>query len=266
MARFDRVIPPGGEGIITLSLRTKGFSGDIHKRARVYTNDSKMPELTIAVKAHVWVPVEVMPPTIQIKGILGKRAKEGVVRLKSNMDDPLVLNLSRTSIPDKVDVALKAIETGRTYELTVSNKVEAETSYRGTIVLTTNYLESPEIVIRVFGSIRPSVEVTPKNLEFGRMSSDWLDKYKTKSEGHKIKRAIKVSLNHGEDLEIVNLELTRSLFHAESRVLEPGKTVQIELEPVLEKMKKGLNEDHLRIYTNQKGFEFLQVQVLFEVI
>ena len=39
MASFDKAIPPGGEGKITLSVDTRGYQGKIHKTARIFTND-----------------------------------------------------------------------------------------------------------------------------------------------------------------------------------------------------------------------------------
>jgi hypothetical protein len=42
-ARFDRDIPPGGEGTITITLDTKGCRGVNKKSALVYSNDPRNP-------------------------------------------------------------------------------------------------------------------------------------------------------------------------------------------------------------------------------
>ncbi len=47
---FDRVIPPGGEGRISLRLNPKGCHGDTKKSALVLTNDPKNSYFTLAVQ------------------------------------------------------------------------------------------------------------------------------------------------------------------------------------------------------------------------
>ncbi len=41
MPRFDRAIPPGGEGKITLQVKTAGYQGKISRGAKVYSNDPR---------------------------------------------------------------------------------------------------------------------------------------------------------------------------------------------------------------------------------
>ena len=75
-----------------------------------------------------------------------------------------------------------------------------------------------------------------------------------------------VVLNKGNDLKVSKVELEKSLFKAELKPIQQGRMVQILVEPILEKLQKGLNEDRLKIYTNQKGYEVLEVTVSFEIL
>jgi hypothetical protein len=81
-----------------------------------------------------------------------------------------------------------------------------------------------------------------------------------------MRRPVSVILNRGEGLKINKAELEKSLFRVSSvRPLQSGRVVQLQIEAVLGKLKKGLNVDHLRIYTNQTGRHVLEVPVQIQI-
>ena len=263
MARFDRTIPPGGEGKITLQVRTKGYQGKLHKKAQVLSNDPKQPQLIIGLQGEVWVPVNINPRYVRLMGTEDEEV-QSVLYIQGKKKEPLVAELALVSIPKRVDVKLLEIEKGRTYQLMVKNKVQGETRYRGELKLTTNYPEKPEIVIQVVCDIRGRLEVRPKVLNFGRMSQKRLSEIK----GNKgtMNRSVTVLLNKGNDLKIEKVELEKSLFKASAKQIKGGQRVQILVEPILEKLKKGANLDRLKIYTNQKDSKALEVPIRFDII
>jgi hypothetical protein len=263
VARFDRTIPPGGEGKITLQVRTKGFQGKMHKKARVLSNDPKHPQVTIGLKGKVWVPIHVNPRYVRLRGAEDDEI-EVVVLLRGEKKESLVAKIASISIPDKVDVKLQETQKGRTYDLKVKNKVKWGAKYRGTVKLTTNYPEKPEIVIQVMGDIRGLLEVRPTVLNFGRMSQERL--VQLKDNPRAMTRSVTVLLNKGDDLKVERVELEKSIFRFSAGKTQPGRMVQIMVEPVVEKLKKGANEDRLKIYTNQKGREVLEVPIRFDLL
>ncbi len=52
MARFDRAIPPGGEGKIVLTLNPKACRGSTKKSTVVTCNDPKQPYFILTMEAH----------------------------------------------------------------------------------------------------------------------------------------------------------------------------------------------------------------------
>ena len=262
MARFDRTIPPGGEGNITLEIRTKGFQGEMHKTARVTSNDPKQPQVTISMKGKVWAPVYVNPRYVRLRGTEEEEVK-GVVRLRGEKEEPFVANLASNSIPDKVEAQLRETEKGRTYELEVKNRIKAEARYSGNLKVTTNYPEKPEIVIQISGDIRGNLEVRPRAVNFGRITPEWLEQSKNHPRGRA--RAVTVILNKGDDLKIEKVELDKSLFKVSTNEIKPGQMIQILIEPVLEKLEKGANQDLLRICTNQKTGGTLEVPIRLDL-
>lgn len=263
MARFDRTVPAGGEGTITLEVNTKGYGGNFHKTARVFTNDPKAPEFTIGMRGKVWAPIQLDPRHAGLTGILGEKIQK-VLRLRAAKEKPLVVKLASVSIPEKVDVELKEVEEGRTWELRVDNKVNQQTRYAGQIKLTTNYSEKPEMVIRIIGNVRPLVEVMPKALNFGRLSEEQLAELN--KSGELIRRSVTVLLNKGNNLKVNKLEVEKSLFRVVSREMKPGRAVQLQVQALLGRLTKGANEDLLRIYTNQRYAEVLEVAIRFEIL
>ena len=66
MASFDRAIPPGGVGKITLSVAMEGQQGKIRKQARVYSNDPENKQMTLTLKAFVKGHKQVeTPPSLE---------------------------------------------------------------------------------------------------------------------------------------------------------------------------------------------------------
>jgi hypothetical protein len=264
VARFDRTIPPGGEGSITLEVNTKSKQGNIHQTARVFTNDPKRSQLTIGIAGHVWTPVLLNPKYARLRGVLGEKTKT-TIRLKSQKQDPLMLELVSVSIPEKVDVALKELEKGRVWELQVENKVHEQKNYSGHIKLKTNYPEKPDLNVRISGQIRPHIEARPKVINFGRISEDRVKQFKKK--GTHVRRPVTVQLHKGTDLKVKNVDLEGWFYKViEVKEIQPGKTYRIQIEALLEKLMKGKNTDKLKIYTNKKTAEVLEVPIYFEIL
>jgi hypothetical protein len=262
VARFDRTIPPGGEGKITLEIRTTGYDGNVNKSARVTTNDPKNAQVTVSMKGEVWTPIQLKPSYAQLKGTVGDEIQQVLV-IQAKKEEPLNVKLESISIPEQVSAELEETEKGRSYKLTVKNKVKGEATYGGQIKLTTNYPEKPEIVIRVSGNVRPIVEARPKVLSFGRLSLERAEQ--SKANNRFSKRTVTVALNKGDDLKVDKVELEKSLFTAEIKEVGKGRTVQVLVEPILEKLQKGPNTDSLKIHTNQKDAEVLEVPIRIDI-
>ena len=261
MARYDRTIPPGREGKISLQVQTKGYHGNFHKTAQVTTNDPKNPKLTIGVKGKVWSPIHISPRNVHLKGTLGEMT-EKIVQLRGEKKDALIVKLASVDIPDKVEVELKEMEKGRSYQLKVKNKVQKAAAYAGQVKLTTNYPEEPEIIIRILGGIRAPVEVRPRSLNWGPISEERLEQLK--KTGRSMKRPVVVLLNKGNGLKIDRVEVEESLFKVVTKEMRQDRVVELLVEPIFEKLKKGPNADGLKIYMNQGEYQ-VEVPIQFEV-
>ena len=77
---FDKVIKPGGEGKVTLTVDTKNFTGPISKTALLMTDDPSMPQMTLFLSANVKPFVEALPNGFfRITALSGEAASSDVV-------------------------------------------------------------------------------------------------------------------------------------------------------------------------------------------
>lgn len=166
MARYDRVIPPGGEGKIILEVNTKGFAGNITKAARVYTNDLKNKIIWIGIKAFVKVPI-VVSPRLVFFSCFAEDTVEKVVTIRAGHDMPLSLNPISFPLSDKVEYRIETVEKGRLFRVVFTNKSGISGWYNGLLKFKTNYPEKPVITIRVIGQIQTRNRV-PRSSSKGR--------------------------------------------------------------------------------------------------
>jgi hypothetical protein len=148
VASFDRSIPPGGEGKITLILRIKNYEGVLNRTAKVYTNDPAEPVITLSLKASITAPISISPPYVSFYGIAGETLSLPV-EIKAGLDKPLSLEPGKSNLEDKVTYRIEESEKGRRFTILFTNVPGPAETFRGYLNLKTNYDAKPLINIRV---------------------------------------------------------------------------------------------------------------------
>ncbi len=152
-SKYDRTVPPGGQGEITLSIKPYSVMRQFRKETRIFTNAPEHSEFSLVLTGTAKPFIEIQPSHIvRLRGAPGDHL-QGQVRFTSHLPGPFQITSFRTNIPDKIDVNLKAVETDRVYVLEVKNKSQTSGPYAGLIELTTNSKERPRLIVRVFGEI-----------------------------------------------------------------------------------------------------------------
>jgi hypothetical protein len=241
-----------------LKLQTMISQGLISKSARVSTNDPAQPHVVIGMKGKVRAPIYVKPRVVRLEGVEGDDIGQ-IISIHGEREEPLVVTISVNSIPDKIDLELKK-EENNTYELRVKNKVEKETSYLGKIKLRTNYLDKPEILLHVVGHVRSTIAVKPRVLIFNPLSEKQIHKFEKVK---KPTRSLFVFLEKGNKLIIERVDVQENLFKVDINEIEQGKRFELLIEPILEKLKKGLNTDYLKIFirTEKPRVVFVPIRI-----
>jgi hypothetical protein len=146
VAYFDRAVPPGGEGKVTIRINTKGYEGEIRKSARVYTNDPRRRIEVLTVKALVTGAISLTPRSVYLSGEVGRDIAK-TVTVTAEEDKPLKLEPSGFNLSGKVEYRIEEVDAGREFRVHFTGISNDVGIYRGFLKLKTNYPERPEITI-----------------------------------------------------------------------------------------------------------------------
>jgi len=249
VARFDRAIPPGGEGEIVLSLNTKGYQGTMQKYAVAYTNDPNSPQVNLTVRAQVKVPISIHPRGVMLEGFVGDTVQQ-LVTIQGHLDRPLVLESKELSLPERVAYELKTAEGGKIYHVILRNISRKADRYSGFLRLKTNYPEKPEIDVLFLGYIRENLYFQPESIHFGTLKAE--GPREKQLGGSPYERSVLVSLHRGENLKIEKVEINREFFETNVKEVQPGKSFRIDVKLKPGKLPQGAVAEQLKIYTNVK--------------
>lgn len=150
VVHFDSLIPPNGEGKITVKIDTRGFDGPERWGVKVFTNDPKWKEAVLDLRANI-------KPVITLTGSMvlfsGKKntTMTREVEIGTGLDKPLILTPERFTLSGKVTYSIAEIEKGRRYRVTFQNVPGPAVNYRGFLSLKTNLAEKPDVTLWIIG-------------------------------------------------------------------------------------------------------------------
>ena len=150
---FDKTIPPGGQGSITLTIKPFSVLHQFKKETKVRLNDPERPMLYLSLTGVAQPFIEIQPSHIvRLRGSPGEDIR-GQVRFVSHLPMPWKITEVRTTIPDQIEVNLKPEVPDKVYVLEVRNKSQQSGPYAGLVELFTTSKERPRLIVRVFGEL-----------------------------------------------------------------------------------------------------------------
>ena len=152
--KYDKSIPPGGQGDITLTIKPFSVIHQFKKETKVRLNDPDQPHAGPDHDGGGHSPSSRSSPATSC-GCAASPGDNirGQVRFISHLPTPLKITEYRTNIPDKIEVTLKAEVPDKVYVLEVRPKGQVSGTFAGVIELFTNSKERPRLIVRVFGEI-----------------------------------------------------------------------------------------------------------------
>jgi len=167
VATFDKAIPPGQEGKITLKLNTSNESGSISKSANILTNDPHKGMASITLSATVKEYIQVSPSYhIALNGFSGDKVKAAVT-ISATTDDPLELTKVTSDVDELIQYKLKTIKKGKEYSLEINSGAGLIKSFHGKVTVATNHPKKPKIDLVVLGSVKSDIKIAPRYIYFG---------------------------------------------------------------------------------------------------
>ena len=136
-AESDRRIPPGGQGLIKLTIAPYSVLRKFAKKTKVFFNDPDQGEVVLTMKGEAKPFIEIQPShVIRFRGKPGEELRDQV-RFISHLPGHWEIKAFKTNIPQFIDVTIKAEEPGRIYVVEVRNKRQEPGTYAGVIELST---------------------------------------------------------------------------------------------------------------------------------
>jgi len=259
VASFDKVIPPGQEGKVTLSVKTNNMKGKFSKSATIYSNDPKHPSLRIKIKGEVKNYISVNPSArLYLTGFEGDTLTKSL-KIINNVDSPLKITHLESDIDDKISYELKSVVEGKEYELIVTTLKDQNRRSRGKITLTTNNEKKPKLDIRVSFNFKDELTISPTSLYFGNLTIT--PKSEKQPPKLNLKKYITVRKERGDPLKIEKLIPSSDLISTEIKTQEEGKRYVIIVSLDKDKLEKGLLKETLEIHTNYKKKPVLKVNL-----
>jgi hypothetical protein len=172
VAHFDRAIPPGGEGKITLTVDLSGYEGHVRKDATVMSNDPENSRAILMMWGNVIPLVQIRPgSTISFRGA-GDQIKDVTLEI-SSMSQPFHIQKVESTLEGKVSYQLETVAEGQSYRLKVANLLK-EGNYSGALKLITDLPKGKSVLIRISGRIEGEISVNPKSIYLGKLPSQQL--------------------------------------------------------------------------------------------
>ncbi len=225
VAKFDKIIAPGGEGKIELVLDGQRVHGEFAKTATVRTNDPDHPELTLTI-AGTKIPFLNMQPegTVYLHGRYDEPV-EKVVTLSSNEKDfDLKIEEVTSNIDDKITYKVTPGSNKGEYVLSIQRKMDVPpTSAYGAVTIKTNSKEAPEAILQVHVLVKGSISVTPQTLNYGAV------KFGAKgASGEPVTKTVMVLKTDGT-FEIKDTVIDNKNFKVTVEPVEPGKQYKVDV-------------------------------------
>ena len=160
-ANYDRIISPGGQGKMTLTIAPFSVLRQFAKHTKVFFDDPARPQETLTLTGYGEPAIEIQPHhIIRFQGDAGQDLK-AQVRFTSHLNIPWEITEVTTDIPQYIEVQLRPEERCKSYILEVRNKSQEVGHYVGKIEMKTNAVRRPRLIVRVFGDIRSPSVVRP---------------------------------------------------------------------------------------------------------
>ena len=262
MVQYDRTIPPGGVGQITLEVNTTGLRGKITKSAQITTNDPQQRHTKIYLSINVQAHIIVEPgPKIVLRGIVGEDIRR-VLHIRAVDEQPLEIIKITSNLGSAIDYKLSSKEGSHQYDLEVVSKATDKKTASGFITLRTNHPKKSVLKLSVHVRIRAELEARPNQIAFQKTS-------KSGNPKGGFKRVITIVNNRGKSFRLRELRYNQEYFKVRS-LAPSGKSQrrhQLEVVPLMDRLPAGKVrfEETLVIKTDVAKAAELKVRMRIQV-
>ena len=250
VTQWDHTIQPGKSGVITASVNTAAFTGPIYKTISVATNDPKMSNFQLTIKADVKTVLQVSPSeNAQFGLVFTGQKEEKVFTITSNDGEPFTITSVQSQDPN-LQYSIESAKDHKSATFKVMLPADHPTGpIMGRFTLTTTHPKVPILNINVFGTIREPMMVIPQEVVYYGLNKSYVDEH---PDDPSLNKVITIAYDQNPDLEIT--KVTSSLPNLETSVetLQPKQrySIKLHLKPPV---KLGDFQGTITIETNKKS-------------
>lgn len=154
MARYDRVIPPGGKGKVTIKIDSSRIRGKFEKKAIVWSNDPDRMSVALYLKGEVKAHISLEPGGyISLVGVKGNVPLEHV-EIINNHESPVKITGVDNDLPDRIRWRIEEIKPGFIYRLEVEDISKRGGDYTAHLNIRTDNPDKPGLSLIIRGEIR----------------------------------------------------------------------------------------------------------------
>ncbi len=260
MAKFDKVIPPGQEGRIAMTVDGTKVHGIWTKSATVHTNDPGNRQLSISLSAKEVPYVNLEPEgTVFMHGRYGEAVERRVILTSNEKDLDFKVTGVTSNIDDKITYTYAPTGKPGEYVLNVFKNPRLPTlTVYGTLFAHTNSKLSPKTEIPVNVMTRGDISVSPITLNFGDVRFG-----DNAAEGAPVTKSVIVSKPTGE-FRIASIDLNNANFRAVTETVMDGRQyrVLVTFRPPMKRPDRNNEIAEMIIHTNDSLEPAIRVQVV----
>lgn len=163
---WTREIEPGKTGVIPIQIASGGLRGTVEKQVTVSSNDKLQAAATLRLRGTIWKPIEMTPVFAWLHVNPASSSNTSTVIHISNKTDQKVTLSEPQSADSRFTGALKTLEDGKEFELTVTAIPPLPPgNTASSITIKTSLTNMPVLTVPVTAlSPQPVVMVTPPRI------------------------------------------------------------------------------------------------------
>jgi len=260
VAQYDKVIAPGEEGKITLSLDGDKVEGRFSKTATVRTNDPDHTELLLTISGTEIPYVHIVPTNrVYLQGNYGEEVAQTLTITSNEKDLDFQITGIDTDLEDKITYAYERGSAKGSWVVSIRKNPDLPTqSTYGTLTLHTNSKRAPDQLIRLQVMTKGTITVQPTFVNFGRVRFGADGK-----NGDVLEKSVTLTRSEG-GLAISDLSVNNANFRTEVVEEEPGKRYKVNIKFTAPPRTRGgqAESGELIIHTNVPTEPNVRVQLV----
>jgi len=179
----DKIIPPGSESTLTVSVDLKGQKGHVIKTVDVLSNDPAKPKLTLSMDGMALTSLNIVPDRLLFGRVAQDSTAEKTIELTANRPAVIHVREVTTTCPN-LTTSVETVTDGETYRVHVKLKPPISGSgINSSITIKTDRTGYESVLIPVLATVVGEIVVSPVEIVLTDIGQTPVNRYVILSPG-----------------------------------------------------------------------------------